>query len=67
MLIVSDDMIADMESNKLFVTELFLRGFARNVLLAFVSQIYFKVPKTIRLNAAIILSSKFLTKDNFNK
>ena len=56
MLIVSDDMIADMESNKLFVTELFLRGFARNVLLAFVSQIYFKVPKTIRLNAAIILS-----------
>ena len=67
MLIVSDDMIADMESNKLFVTELFLRGFARNVLLAFVLQIYFKVPKTIRLNAAIILSSKFLTKDNFNK
>ena len=46
-LIVLDDM-ADMESNKELshiVTELFLRGTTLNI-----SQSYFKVPKTIRLN-----------------
>ena len=49
-----DDMIADMESNKklsLIVTELFLRGRKLNISLVFISQSYFKVPKTIRLNA----------------
>ena len=49
-----DDMIADMKSNKKLspiVTELFLRGRKLNVLLVFISQTYFKVPKTIRLNA----------------
>ena len=54
MLIVFDDMIADMKSNKKLspiVTELFLRGRKLNVLLVFISQTYFKVPKTIRLNA----------------
>ena len=54
MLIVFDDMIADMESNKKLspiVTELFLRGRKLNILLVFISQSYFKVPKTIRLNA----------------
>ena len=53
-LIVFDDMIADMKSNKKLspiVTELFLRGRKLNVLLVFISQTYFKVPKTIRLNA----------------
>ena len=53
-LIVFDDMIADMESNKKLspiVTELFLRGRKLNILLVFISQSYFKVPKTIRLNA----------------
>ena len=47
-------MIADMESNKKLssiVTELFLRGRKLNILLVFISQSYFKVPKTIRLNA----------------
>ena len=33
------------------VTELFLRGQKLNILLVFVSQSFFKVPKTIRLNA----------------
>ena len=33
------------------VTELFLGGRKLNILLAFISQSYFKVPKTIRLNA----------------
>ena len=54
MLIVFDDMIADMKSNKKLspiVTELFLSGRKLNILLVFISQTYFKVPKTIRLKA----------------
>ena len=54
-LIVFDDMRADMKGNKLLnspmVTELFLRGRKLNISLVFISQFYFKVPKTIRLNA----------------
>ena len=49
-----DDVIADIESIKKLgpiVTELFLRGRKLNILLVFISQSYFKVPKTIRLNA----------------
>ena len=48
-----DNMITDMESNKKLspvVTELFLRGSKLNISLVFVSQSYFKVLKTIRLN-----------------
>ena len=48
-----DDMIADIETNKKLspiVTELFLRGRKMNIWLAFISQSYFKVPKTIRPN-----------------
>ena len=48
-----DDMIAGMKYNtKLspIVTKLFLRGRKLNVSLVFISQSYFKVPKTIRLN-----------------
>ena len=54
MLIVFDDKIADIESNeklKPIVTELFLRGRKLNISLVFISQSYFKVPKTIRINA----------------
>ena len=43
-----------LESNKKIspiVTELFLRGRKLNISLVFISQSYFKVPKTIRLNA----------------
>ena len=53
-LIVFGDMIVDMEANKKLipvVTELFLRGRKLNISLVFISQSYFKVPKTIRLNA----------------
>ena len=53
-LIVFDDIIGDMESNKKLipiVTELFLRGRKINISLAFISQSCFKVPKTIRLSA----------------
>ena len=54
MLIVFADMIADMDSNKKLTpkaTELFLRGRKLNISLDFLLQFYFKVPKTIRLNA----------------
>ena len=49
-LIVFDDMIADMLSNKKLypiVNELFIRGRKLNI---FVTQSYFAVPKNIRLN-----------------
>ena len=54
MLVVFDDMIANMESNKNLspiVSELFLRRRKLKISLAFISQSYFKVSKTIRLNA----------------
>ena len=52
-LIVFDDMIADMINNKklnLVVTELFIRGRKLNISLVFITQSYFKVPKEVRLN-----------------
>ena len=52
-LIVFDDIIADILSNKKHnpvVTEWFSRGRKLNVSLVFVTQSYFAVPKNIRLN-----------------
>ena len=60
-LIVFDNMIADMQSNRKLstkVTELFLRGRKIKMSLVFISQSYFKVPKTIRLNATQYLIMK---------
>ena len=51
--IVFDDMIADMINNKILnsiVTELFIRGRKINISLVFITQSYFKVPKDVRLN-----------------
>ena len=65
MLIVFDDMIADMKSNKKlspFVTESFLRGGKHNISLLFISQSYFKVPKTIRRCTAHYFIMKIPTK-----
>ena len=53
-LIVFDDMIADMiNNNKLdsIVTELFIRGRKLNISIVFISQSYFKGPKDARLNS----------------
>ena len=53
-LIIFDDMIADMiNNNKLnpIVTELFLRGRKINISIAYITQSYFKVPKDVRLNS----------------
>ena len=52
-LIVFDDLIADMIHNKNLdsvVTELFIRGRKLNISLFFITQSYFKVPKDVRLN-----------------
>ena len=61
-LIVFDDMIADMIQNKKLnsiVTELFIRGRKLNIFFIFISQSYFKVPKDVRLILVILLSQKF--------
>ena len=54
MLIVFDDMIADMVNNKKLnslVTELFITGRKLNISVVFITQSYFKVPKDVRLNS----------------
>ena len=54
MLIVFDDMIADMINNKELnpvVIELFIRGRKLNISIVFITQSYFKVPKDVRLNS----------------
>ena len=61
-LIVFDNMIADMIQNKKLisiVTELFIRGRKLNIFLFFITQSYFKVPKVVRLNTTHFLSQKF--------
>ena len=53
-LIVFDDMIADIITNKKFqatVKELFVRYRKLNISLVFISQSYFSVPKEVRLNS----------------
>ena len=59
-------MIADIEANKKWspiVTELFLRGRKINILLVFISQsYYFKLPKTIRINATYYFIMKIPNK-----
>ena len=53
-LIVFDDMIAEMISNNKLnpiVTELFIRGRKLNISIVFITQSYFKVPKGVRLNS----------------
>ena len=52
-LIVFDDMIADIMSNKKFqvlIKEFFIRCRKMNTSLAFITESYFSVPKDVRLN-----------------
>ena len=52
-LIVFDDMIADIMTNKRFqaiIKELFIRCRKLNISLVFIIQSYFSVPKDVRLN-----------------
>ena len=64
-LIVFDDMIADMINNKKLnsiVTELFIRGRKLNISLVFITQSYFKVPKDVRLNTSHFFIEKIPNK-----
>ena len=64
-LIVFDDMIADMIDNKMLdsiVTELFIRGRKLNISLVFITQSYFKVPKDVRLNTSHFFIAKIPNK-----
>ena len=52
-LIVFDDMIADIMTNKKFqsiILELFIRCRKINISLVFITQSYFSVPEDVRLN-----------------
>ena len=60
-LIVFDDMIADMIHNKKLdsiVTELFIRGRKLNISLVFIAQSYFKIPKDVRMNTNHFFTTK---------
>ena len=53
-LIVFDDMIADIMTNKTFqsiIKKLFIRCRKINISLVFITQSYFSVPKDVRLNS----------------
>ena len=55
-LIVFDDMIADIMTNKKFqaiIKELFIRCRKLNISLVFITQSYFSVPKDVRLNTTL--------------
>ena len=63
--IVFDDMIADMIQNKKvnsIVTEFFIRGWKWSISLVFITQLYFRVPKDIRLNTTYFIITKILSK-----
>ena len=64
-LIVFDDLIADMICNKKLnsvVTELFIRCRKLNMSFVFISQSYFKVPKDVRNNSTHIFIVKIQNK-----
>ena len=69
-LIVFDDMIADMINNKKLdsiVTELFIRGRKLNISIVFITQSYFKVPKDVRLNSTHFFIMKIPNKREFQQ
>ena len=60
-LIVFDDMIADMVNNKKLnpvVTELFIRGRKLNISIVFITESYFKMPKDVTQNSTHIFILK---------
>ena len=64
-LIVFDDIIADMIQNKKLdpvVNELFIRGRKLNISIVFITQLYFKVPKDVRLNSTHFFISRIPNK-----
>ena len=64
-LIVFDDMIADIMSNKRFqaiIKELFIRCRKLNISLIFIYQSYFSVPKDVRVNSTHYLIMEISSK-----
>ena len=60
-LIVFDDMVADMIHNKKLdsiVTEWFITGWKLDISLVFIMQSYFKIPKDVRLNTTHFFIAK---------
>ena len=60
-LIVFDEMIADIMTNKKFhaiIKEMFIRCIKLNISLVFITQSYFSVPKDVRLNSKHYLIMK---------
>ena len=58
-------MIADIINNRKLdsiVMELFIRGRKLNISLVFITQLYFKVPKDVRLNTTYFFKAKILNK-----
>ena len=69
-LIVFDDMIADMINNKKLnsiVTELFIRGRKLNISIVFITQSYFKVSKDVTLNFTHFFIMKIPNKREFQQ
>ena len=69
-LIVFDDMIADIMTNKRFQTiikELFIKCRKLNISLAFITQSYFRVPKEVKLNSTHYLIMKIHNKRELQK
>ena len=69
-LIIFDDMIADMIHNKKVnsvVTELFIRGRKLNISLVFITQSYFKVPKDVRRNTSYFFIAKIPNKSELQQ
>ena len=67
-LIVFDDMITDIKTNKKFeaiIKELFTRCRKLNISLVFTTQSYFPVPKNVRLNSTHYLIMKINSKREF--
>ena len=69
-LIVFDDMIADMMNNKKLnsiVPELFIRDRKLNISLVFITQSSFKVPKDVRLNTNHFFTTKIPNSREFQQ
>ena len=67
-LIVFDDMIAGIMTNKKFqasIKELFIRCRKLNISLLFITQSYFSVPNDIRLNSTHYLIMRISNKKNY--
>ena len=67
-LIIFDDMIADIMTNKKFesiIKELFIRCGKINTSLVFITQSYFSVPKDVRLNSTHYFIMKLIIRGNY--